>query len=162
MLNKIVVGLTVSVLVTLVSPESYGGPAPEGAPTLMGMVSEWQYPNSKFHGARGSDAAITDISSIKCKAVLTTTDPVEKVVTFYRDKLKVDSDGNSLGGTKGERVTSTRSVSIQDNSEGRPLKLFIIVVNEEGSSTTLVVSRAENEAETHIAWSHFRQLWPPR
>jgi hypothetical protein len=162
MLSKIVVGLTVSVLVTLVIPESSGAPAPEGHLTLMGMLSEWQYPNSKFHGATGSDAAITDIGSIKCKAVLTTTDPVENVVTFYRDKLKVDSDGNDLGATKGERVTSTRSVSIQDNSDGRPLKLVIIVVSDERSSTTLVVSRAKGEAETHIAWSHFRQVWPPR
>ena len=162
MLNKIVVGLTVSVLVTLVSPESQSGPAPEGHFFLIGTLSEWQYPNSKFHGATSSDAAITDICSIKCKAALTTTDPVEKVVTFYRDKLRVDSDGNNLGATKGERVTSPRSVSIQDNSAGRPLKLFIIVVNEKRSSTTLVVSRAESEEETHIAWSHFRQLGPPR
>lgn len=128
--------------------------------TLIGMLSEWLYPGSKFNGAESSDAAVSDISSIKNKAVLTTPDSAEKVVAFYRQKLKVDSAGKNLGEKDGERITTKRSVSIQDNSDGRPLKLYIIAINETGSSTTLVVSRSEGEETTHIAWSNFRQLWP--
>jgi hypothetical protein len=128
--------------------------------TLLGMLSEWQYPGSKFNGAESSDAAVRDISSIKSKAVLTTPDSAEKVVDFYRQKLKVDSADKNLGEKDGERIATKRSVSIQDNSDGRPLKLYIIAINETGSSTTLVVSRSEGEETTHIAWSHFRQLWP--
>jgi hypothetical protein len=124
------------------------------------MLSEWQYPGSKFHGAESSDAAVSDISSLKSKAVLTTPDSPDKVVAFYRQKLNVDSAGKNLGGKEGERVTTKRSVSIQDNSDGRPLKLYIIAINETGSSTTLVVSRAEGEPTTHIAWSNFRQILP--
>lgn len=135
-----------------------GDPPPEKNVTLLGMLSEWQYPGSKFHGAESSDAAVSDISSIKSKAVLATPDSAEQVVAFYRQKLKVDSAGKNLGEKEGERITTKRSVSIQDNSDGRPLKLYIIAINETGSSTTLVVSRSEGEKTTHIAWSNFRQL----
>lgn len=135
-------------------------PSSENRVTLLGMLSEWQYPDSKFHGAESSDAAVSDISSIKSKAVLTTPDAAEKVVAFYRQKLKVDTAGKNLGEKEGERLTTKRSVTIQDNSNGRTLKLFIIAINETGSSTTLVVSRSEGEETTHIAWSNFRQLWP--
>ena len=134
-------------------------PAKENV-TLLGMLSEWQYPGSKFNGAESSDAAVSDISSIKSKAVLTTPDSPEKVVAFYRQKLKVDSAGKNLGEKGGERITTNRSVSIQDNSDGRPLKLYIIAINETGSSTTLVVSRSKGEETTHIAWSNFRELLP--
>jgi hypothetical protein len=137
-----------------------GDPPSNKNVTLLGMLSEWQYPGSKFNGAESSDAAVSDISSIKSKAVLTTPDSPDKVVAFYRQKLHVDSAGKNLGGKDGERITTKRSVSIQDNSDGRPLKLYIIAINETGSSTTLVVSRAEGEATTHIAWSNFRQIWP--
>jgi hypothetical protein len=127
---------------------------------LIGMLSEWLYPGCKFHGAESSDAAVAGIASIKSKALLTTPDSAEKVIDFYRDKLKVDAAGRNLGEKAGERITTTRSVSIQENSDGRPLKLFIIAIDEAGSSTTLVVSRADGEASTHIAWSNYRKLTP--
>jgi hypothetical protein len=128
--------------------------------SLLTMLGEWQYPDSKFQGAESSDAGISDITSIKSKAVLTTPDSAEKVVAFYRQKLKVDSAGKNLGEKDGERVTTKRSVSIQDDSNSRPLKLYIIAINEESSSTTLVVSRSEGEETTHITWSNFRHLRP--
>jgi hypothetical protein len=42
-----------------------------------------------------------------------------------------------------------------EDSDGRPVGIQIIVVNTDKSSTTLVISRAEKEAETHIAWAHY-------
>lgn len=137
-----------------------GDPPSKNNVTLLSTLSEWQYPGSKFNGAESSDADVSDISSIKNKAMLTTPDSAEKVVAFYRQKLKVDSTGKNLGEKDGERITTKRSVSIQDNSDGRPLKLYIIAINETSSSTTLVVSRCEGEKTTHIAWSNFRQLRP--
>ena len=135
-------------------------PQSEKSVTLLGMLSEWQYPDSTFKGAETCDAGVSDISSIKSKAVLTTPDSAEKVVAFYQQKLKVDASGKNLGEKEGERITTKRSVSIQDNSDGRPLKLYIISINEVGFSTTLVVSRSEGEVTTHIAWSNFRKLGP--
>lgn len=128
--------------------------------TLLSMLGEWQYPGSKFNGAEMSDAGVSDISSIKSKAVLTTPDAAEKVVAHYLQQLKVDSSGRNLGEKDGERITTKRSVSIQDNSIGRPLKLYIIAINEGRSSTTLVISRSAGEETTQIAWSNFRQLLP--
>jgi hypothetical protein len=132
----------------------------EKAVTLIGMLSEWKYPESKFHGAQMSDAGVKDISSIKNKAFLTTGDPVEKVFKYYCDKLNVDANGKNLDEKPGERVTTDRSILVQDDSTGRPLKLYIIAINEAGNSTTLAISRADGEEETHIAWSNFRQLRP--
>src|SRR5262249_36845686 len=132
--------------------------AAEGV-TLLGMLSEWQYPNATFHGAESSDAAVSDITSIKSKALLTTPDSAEKVLNWYQQKLNVDVSGKNHGKRKeGELVKSKRAVSIQDNSAGRPLKLYIIAVNEGASSTALVISRAQGEDVTHIAWSNFRKL----
>lgn len=137
--------------------QSVEAPAKEGV-TLLGMLSEWIYPESKFHGAESSDAAVTGISSIKSKSRLTTTDSVEQVVEHYRKLLKVDAEGTNLGGKAGERVTTKRAISIQDNSEGRPLKLVVITITEPGDATTLVISRAAGEELTNITWSNFRQL----
>src|SRR5690349_14601822 len=103
-------------------------PAPEKEKgvTLLGMLSEYRYPGSKFNGAESSDAAVTDVSSIKSKAVLTTADSVEKVVAYYLQQLNVDNKGKNLDEKPGERITTKRSVSVQDNSAGRPLTLYVI------------------------------------
>lgn len=133
---------------------------PKEEVTLMGMLVEWRYPESKFNGAQMSDAAVKGIQSIKCKAMLTTPDSVEKVMEFYQNKLNVDAEGKNLGEKEGERITTDRSVMIQDASGAGTSKLYVIAINGAKSSTTLVVSRADGEAETRIAWSNYRQLWP--
>jgi hypothetical protein len=51
-----------------------------------------------------------------------------------------------------------QSVSTQDDSQGRTVTLQVIVVNRARTSTTLVISRADGEKETHIAWSHYLRL----
>lgn len=140
------------------------GPADDARPkapvTLLGMLSEWQYPGSKFNGAESSDAGVEGIFSVKCKAVLTTPDSADKVVAYYQQQLNVDSSGKALGQNKEDQLPKKRTVSIQDSTAGRPLKLYIICINEKTSSTTLVISRAEAEELTHIAWSNFRHLEP--
>ncbi len=133
---------------------------PKKQVTLMGMLSEWMYPESKFHGAQSGDAAVSDISAIKSKAVLTTTDSVDKVMDFYRKKLNVDQDGKNLDEKEGERITTDRSVLIQNVSGDGQSSLFVIAINGPKSSTTLVVSRPEGDDITRIAWSNYRQLWP--
>jgi hypothetical protein len=132
---------------------------PQERVTLMGMLLQWRYPDSKFNGAETADAAVSGISAIKSKAILTTPDSAEKVMDFYRDKLNVDADGKNLGENEGERVTTDRSVLIQDVSGDRT-KLYVIAINGAKSSTTLVVSRAEGDDFTRIAWSNYRQLLP--
>ena len=135
-------------------------PPPAKPVTLLGMMHEWEYPGWEFHGAHTGDAAVSDISAIESKAVLTTSDSADKVFDFYLKKLNVDSEGKHLNEAEGERVTSKRSILVQDASATRPHKLYIIAINEAKSSTTLVISRAEGEPKTYIAWSNYRQLWP--
>jgi hypothetical protein len=133
---------------------------PKEQVTLMGMLLEWRYPDSKFNGAESADAAVSEISAIKSKATLTTPDSADKVMAFYRKKLNVDAEGKNLDEKEGERVTTDRSVLIQDVSGNRTSKLYVIAINGTKSSTTLVVSRAEGDDITRIAWSNYRQLWP--
>ncbi len=133
---------------------------PKERVTLMGMLLEWRYPESKFNGAESADAAVKEISAIKSKAVLTTPDSVQQVMDFYCKKLNVDARGRNLDEKQGERITTDRSVMIQDVGGDRTSKLFVIAINGARSSTTLVVSRSDGDAVTRIGWSDYRQLSP--
>jgi hypothetical protein len=128
--------------------------------TLMGMLQEWIYPDAKFNGAQSSDAAVSNNSAIKSKAVLTTPDSAEEVMEFYCKKLNVNKEGKNLDEKEGERITTNRSVLIQRVPDNQVLHFCVIAVNSPKSSTTLVISRAEESGVTRIAWSNYRQLWP--
>ena len=118
--------------------------APPDGISLMKTLSEWAYPGAQPSGdVSMSDAGIPPMQAVKCEAILTTPDPIEKVLTFYAEKLKKDA---------------TNTVSIQDDSKDRPVTQRVIVVNRIGTSTTLVISRAAGEKQTHITWSHCIRL----
>jgi hypothetical protein len=130
--------------------------------TLMGMIAEWQYPDSTINGATMSDGETANSEgertrqSIKCKTVLTTADPVRKVIDYYETKLKPAPEAAQPN--QREASASGRSVAFHDDSDGRPLAVHVIVVNTDKASTTLVISRGEKENETHIAWTHYLRL----
>jgi hypothetical protein len=127
--------------------------------TLMQTLEEWKYPDSILHGgASMSDGGNRMLQSIKCRAILTTPDPIEKVVNFYSKRLIAPPDVILPNTKADELVADGKSVSIQDDSQGRPLALKVIVVHKDDTSTTLVISRANDEKETHIAWSHYIRL----
>jgi hypothetical protein len=133
----------------------------EEPPTLMTAIAQWQYPGSKINGASLSDAETVNASgqrtapSVQYKTVLTTKDPLDKVVQYYEAKLKPVSDAKAAGRLGESRPASGRSVTFHNDSENRPVAIHIILVNTGKSSTTLVISRAEKESETHIAWSRY-------
>ncbi|MCA9143969.1 MAG: hypothetical protein KDB05_14325 [Planctomycetales bacterium] len=126
--------------------------------SLMSTLAEWQYPDSKFNGATMSDGGNPTLQSIKCTAVLTTTDPASKVVEFYAKKLDLSPDSESPTTDGKSTPAKARSVIVQDDSKHRPVAIHVIVVNQAKTSTTLVISRSETETETHIAWSHYIRL----
>ena len=95
------------------------------------------------------------LPSVLCKTVLTTKDPIAKVIEYYETKLKPEADPKTATPESKPGTDAGRSVMFQDDSQGRPLRIHIIIVNTEKSSTTLVISRAETESETHIAWTHY-------
>ena len=108
--------------------------------TLLGELADWKYPNSTMpKGATVSDGGNPEQRSANFKALLTTPDSFEKVVEYYESKSE---------GIPGQ------SVCVQDDTEGRPVAVRSILVNRKDSSTTIVISRADGEKETHIVWLH--------
>ncbi|WP_428303987.1 hypothetical protein [Lacipirellula sp.] len=138
-------------------------PAGDGN-TLMGMLGPWAYPGATWvEGAEMADGGNPKLQSVKCKTVLVTPDSFEDVTKYYAEKLNIDKKGNDavkkpqLGGDGGRSVTVIND-SVFDEGDERPVKLQVITVNKPESSTTLVISRAAEERETHIAWSHFKRV----
>jgi len=117
-----------------------------------------------MNGAALSDAATTNgageriLQSIQYKAVLTTKDPMPKVIAYYQTKLMPPAGSKTARPEEKPAADSGRSVTFHDDSEGRPLAIRIILVNTDKASTTLVVSRAATESETHIAWTQYLKL----
>jgi hypothetical protein len=133
--------------------------------TLLTMLAEYKYPDAELAGgATMSDGGNHKIQSVKCKAVLTTPDPIEKVIKFYADKFETTKAEDPARGTEKAEVEDGdgKSVSVVDDSDGRPVTVRVIVVNKADTSTTLVISRAEGEKKTHIAWSHYVRLGDKR
>ena len=125
------------------------------APSLMTMIGRWQYPGSKISGATLTDAATMNAAgertrpSVQYRAVLTTKDSIPKVTAYYENSLKPSAASKT--------AQSEQSVTSQDDSRGRPVAIHMIFVNTETSSTTLVITRAESESETHIAWARYER-----
>lgn len=132
--------------------------------SLMATLAEWRYPDSKTNSASMSDAATVNdagertIQSIQCKTVMTTADPMAKVIDYYKTKLKPVGDSKTAQPTDKLADHSGRSVTFHDDSENRPLAIHMILVNTDKVSTTLVISRTATESETHIAWTQYMRF----
>ena len=160
MIRTLKLGLAILLIGLANAPLSH---ANEGR-SLMGMIAEWQYPGSTMSGATMSDGETVNAAgartrpSIKCKTVLSTEDPMSKVIEYYETKLTPIAASESDSPKPKTVVESGRSVSSHDDSENRPLAIHIIVVNTDTESTTLVISRGQAELVTHIAWMHYVRL----
>jgi hypothetical protein len=127
--------------------------------TLLETLADWKYPGSKmFGGATMSDGGNPLVPDVLCRAILTTPDPIEKVAKFYSDKVGTPPAHGGQNDRAEVKEADAKAVSTQDDSEGRPVTLRVIVVNKADTTTTLVISRAKSEKETHIAWSHYRRF----
>jgi hypothetical protein len=123
---------------------------PDKGVSLLKTLSQWKYPGAMMpHGASMSDGGDPTTRSVKCQTVLTTTDPIEKVIYFYTKRIQSGTNADATQPKVAESVLS------MDDSVGRPVTVHIFVINRANTSTTLVVSRAANEKETHIAWVHY-------
>ena len=131
---------------------------PPGRMTLLGILSEWKYPGSTLlGGATMSDGGNPRVPDVKCQAILTTPDTVDKVVQFYSEKIGTPPAPGGQNDRAEVKEADAQAVSTQDDSEGRPVTLRVIVLNKADTTTTLVISRAKGEKETHIAWSHYKK-----
>jgi hypothetical protein len=129
--------------------------------SLMQTIEEWKYPGSTLlGGATMSDGGNPLVQSVKCHATLTTPDPFDKVIEFYYKKFTPSTarERRGPGNAPDVRPDDAKAVTMADDSEGRPVKLRVIAVNKADTATTLAISRAETEKETHIAWLHYRWI----
>jgi hypothetical protein len=127
--------------------------------SLMESLSEWKYPGSNMRGgADMSDGGNPSVPDVKCRAILTTPDPIEKVIKFYSEMAGTSPAPVGPDAKAEVRKTDAKAVYTQDDSEGRPVTLRVIVVSKADTTTILVISRADGEKETHIAWSHYRRF----
>ncbi len=142
------------------SPAQANQAAPPARMTLLGTLAEWKYPGSKMlGGATMSDGGNPLVPDVLCRAILTTPDPIDKVAKFYAEKIETPpAAGGGQNARADVKETDAKAISTQDDSEGRPVTLRVIVVNKADTTTTLVISRAKSEKETHIAWSHYRRF----
>ncbi len=141
------------------SPAQANQAAPPARMTLLGTLAEWKYPGSKMlGGATMSDGGNPLVPDVLCQAILTTPDAIEKVAKFYSDKVGTPPAPGGHAARADVKEADAKAVSTQEDSEGRPVTLRVIVVNKADTTTTLVISRAKSEKETHIAWSHYRRF----
>ncbi len=139
--------------------------AEDNSKSLLTRIAEWQYPDSEMSGATMSDTATVNdngdrtVPSIHCKTVLMTTAPIDKVVEYYKTKLAQHAKPRKKKRTlPGASRGPGRSVTFHSDSEGRPVVIHVISITTDRTSTTLVISRAEGESKTHIAWSQYEKF----
>ena len=139
--------------------------ADDGPKTLLTRIAEWRYPDAEMSGASMSDGATINaqgdrtVPSIHCKVVLTTTDPIKKVVDYYKSKLNQKAKSTKEPKIGGKAANASgRSVTFHSDTADRPVVIHIILVNAGHTSTTLVISRAKGESKTHIAWSQYEKF----
>src|SRR2546430_12159533 len=113
----------------------------QAPPSLMTMVAQWQYPDSKMNGATMSDAATLNgagkrtVQSIQYGTVLITKDPLPKVLEYYKNKLTPKTGSKTAKPQEKTAADSGQSVTFHDDSEGRPIAIHLILVNTEKAST---------------------------
>src|SRR4051794_22081034 len=111
----------------LYSPARATPPGPGGV-SLMETLSEWKYPGSRMlDGASMSDGGNPLLQSVKCRAILTTPDPIEKVIAFYSEKVGTPPAPGRQDARAEVKDADAKSVSTQDDSQGRPVTIRVIV-----------------------------------
>lgn len=150
---SVAIALWATALAFAPAPAQAKAKAPQGI-SLMQTLSDWKYPNSNFHGAKMSEGGNPALPSVKCQARLTTSDSFEKVVEFYHHKLDATAASAKPVAKDEASPPEGKSLTTQDDSDGRPVSVRVFTVNKADTSTTLVISRAKDEPETHIAWLH--------
>ena len=120
-------------------------------------LADWEYPGST-PVASGTTGSATQAHS---NAVMVTADSFEDVVRFYEKKIyKTGSPRPIDPAAPPKRVLGVSNfdgdsvTSLQDDSARRPVRLRVLVRNRPSDVVTVVISRAEGEKQTHIAWTY--------
>ena len=90
-------------------------------------------------------------SSVVLKVQFETSDEFDKVVKFYDELLKTPEK------IEPDRLETATSVYTVDDVPSRQFKLKVFCVNQERTSTTIVVCSANGVPATHVTWSQFER-----
>ncbi|QDT74548.1 hypothetical protein [Lacipirellula limnantheis] len=126
--------------------------------SLMDTVEKWRYPDAEIANSRMSDAATIGadgartVPSVILSTTMSTSDSVEKVLKYYRELLTRNPENDKKLGVD---PNVGRSVVFSDESDGREFAFHTIVINTANSSTSLIVTRAQNEERTRITWKQY-------
>ena len=155
--------LIASTLAVTILHSVYAADQQQENKTLLTRVFAWQYPKSEMSGAIMSDGATFDsegnrtVPSTQCRAVYTTGDSVEKVLSYYKSKLVQEWEKKRPEPAMDITTDKGRSVTFHNHSADRPIHMHVIMINDSHKSTTLVITRSEGEQKTHIAWSQYQK-----
>jgi hypothetical protein len=125
---------------------------------LIGTIVKWRYPDAEIGKSEMADAATIaadgqrTVPSSVLKTTMLTGDPVDKVLAFYRDLLTRNPVNDSKLGIDPKLG---RSVVFSDDSEGRPFAFHTIAINSGNTSTTLIITRGDQENATKITWTQY-------
>jgi hypothetical protein len=165
MSSKTVIGIVALVALGAIWTAVKANDAPSEGVPLLGTLVQWQYPGSQIQlngSVKASDAKTPGVESARFEGMMTTPDAVEKVARFYTEKLAVAAVPVPQDPKAEAKTSDAKSVFEQDDSKGRPVQVRVVVVNNLSRSTTLVISRADGETQTHIAWSQYLYFDPKR
>lgn len=116
-------------------------------------LAEWKYPKAKIavSGSSGADGRFASSS-----AIMLTRESYADVVKYYEKKFGHSLTHSGTSTTTKAQPPDGGTTFLQEDLADRPLKLRIFVQHQRTSSISVVVSRADGEDETHIAWTYFR------
>ncbi len=120
---------------------------PGQAQDLTHRVGDYRYPAAKIES--GGWGGANSASGSHVFASMVTTDPLDDVIAYYEKKLNVDL---SKKGGYGKSMGNMNNI-FENNYQGRPLSLRIFQQHTKVYSLLLVVSRGNEEKDTHIYWS---------
>lgn len=125
---------------------------------LIGTIVKWRYPEAEISKSVMSDGGHMNsegnrtVPSTILKTTMVTADSVDQVMEFYKDLLSRTADNDARLGIDSEEG---QSVIFNNESEGRSMALHTIIVNSARASTTIIISRGQNEDRTYITWKQF-------
>ena len=133
-------------------------------------LGEWKYPEATvlsggFGSNSGSSAGAVPHSYTLTSVNMTSKDDFEKVLNYYKEKTGIKAEGNTnpritvgpalaysrLSGDSGANA----KVALDESTLRPAVKLRFFMTLDETSLVGIVVSRAKDEKETHIAITRY-------
>lgn len=139
-------GLLVLILVRVLPAQAQHG-------QIGSHLGAWEYPGAFV---RTGGEAGADLSDSMANAIMTTPDSFETVLKYYKVKAGVTAEhprpGEPFHGAPlaGASHRGSERTVVFDDSLDRPMKLRVLLREDDASVVLVAISRAEAEKETHI------------